>query len=161
MADIFCNNCGLVFDSRVLPCPRCRRCSRCGTRCPKGVERCPRFEHASDADALAELERNLDPSLSANQKTIRWCQRAWENSRLIERLSIWGHLAAALLITICMHVLSELLLTVGIHNLWIRVLVCTLAMFASWLAFLHLLRRGWLRWLLHDGASSQASDSEG
>ena len=153
MADIFCTNCGLVFDSRVVPCPRCRRCSRCGTKCPEGVERCPHFEHELDADALAKLERSLDPGSPANQRAIRSCQRDWENSQLWERLTIWGHIVVALLTTAGTIMLSEVLTVAGMQNLWGRALICTVAIFVCLRTFLWVLRRGCLPWLLRDGAS--------
>jgi hypothetical protein len=119
MADIFCNNCGLIFDSRIVPCPRCQRCSRCGATCPAGADRCPAFDHALDEEALAELERGLDPSSPANQKIIRWCQRAWADSQLFGRLSIWCHLLFALLTTVCTMALAAVVAAAGI-NLRVR-----------------------------------------
>src|SRR5262249_9600467 len=147
MADIFCNNCGLVFDSRIVPCPRCQRCCRCGAKCPAGADRCPAFDHALDDEALAKLERGLDPSSPANQKFIRWRQRAWADSQLFERLNLRGHLLFALLTTVCTMALSEVLAAAGI-NVWVRAILGTLVLIVCLRVFLRLLRRDWSRGLL-------------
>jgi hypothetical protein len=156
MADIFCNCCGLVFESRIVPCPRCMRCSRCGTKCPKGATNCPSFEHALDAASLDELEKRLDPTVSANRKTIRSCERDWENGQLMERLNFWGHAVFAVLAAMWV-VLPELLKAAGIENMWVRVLVGTFLTIASLLGFFRLLRQGWLRVLLRKADREEES----
>jgi len=152
MADIFCNNCGLVFDSRIMPCPRCRRCSRCGAKCPAGADRCPRFDHALDDETLAELQRRLDPSSPANRKIIRWCQTGWADSQLFGGLNIWAHLLFALLTTACTMALNEALTAAGI-SLWVRAALGAFVFLVCLRVFLCLLRWIWSRGLLRGDAS--------
>jgi hypothetical protein len=158
MADIFCNNCGLVFHSHIVPCPRCLRCSRCGSKCPKGAASCPAFAHPLDAESLAELEQQLDPGLTRNQRAIRSCEKDWANEQLLKRLNVWGHAVLALHGLLCLHVVLWLLWA-AIQNLWISVLLATAFAFVSSLGFFRLLRGGWFRVLLRKESGAQGRGS--
>lgn len=150
MADVFCINCGLIFDSHVVPCPRCLRCCRCGMKCPRGTTKCPNCGHPSDLESLGELEKKLDPTLPTNQKTIRSCEWEWENDQLVERFNFWGQLVLALLGAVCTMLLDALLMGAGIQDIWIRGPVCVLTLVASLRGFFTLLRRGWFRGLFRE-----------
>jgi len=151
MADIFCNGCGLVYDSHVYPCPRCQRCARCGTYCKAGENQCSLCEYPSDAQKVAEEEKKLDPLLPANAKAIRSLAIVWENGVLMGRLNLRGKLFVALFCGVYFGVvLGE---TADVEGFWLRASiqgVCGLVLYVLFLGFLRLLRHGWFRWLLRD-----------
>ncbi|MBI2809117.1 MAG: hypothetical protein HYX68_29390 [Planctomycetes bacterium] len=98
-------------------------------------------------DAIAELEQRLDPSLPRNQRAIASCQWTWENGLLMARLNIWGYLAVGILVTSCIF-LKDLLMAIGIENLWVRVFIGAAAFMVSGYGFLAFLRSGWAKGLL-------------
>jgi hypothetical protein len=102
------------------------------------------------------VERTLDPTLPANQKTIRWLQRDWESHQLLGRLNLWGYVVLGLVTATCPTVLSELLKSADV-NVWIRVLVGTVVIVVCARVYPILLRQRWARGLLRE----EPSDSDG
>lgn len=143
MADIYCCGCGLIFDSEFAPCPRCQRCSLCGTKWPASAEKCPCCAYPTDAEAKAELVKRLDPTLPANRKAIRSLEIDWENSLL--RLNFLGMLVQGLLLGV---ILGGLLVARDHVSLWLVYPLGGILLYSWNRAFFRLLRQGWFRWLL-------------
>lgn len=102
-----------------------------------------------NATAVAALEKDLDPNLPSNRKTIASCERDWEKEQLMGRLNIWGYLLPAL-VSSCSVFLQDSLIAVGIKNLWIQGIIITFFVFLSTWIFRELLWHGWMPWFLRD-----------
>jgi hypothetical protein len=162
MADIFCNCCGAIYDSHVRVCPRCRRCPLCGAVVQDGAEHCTTFDHAYVDAKMAGLEKQLDPALPANQKTIRWLERAWENEqqylRVMQRLNFWKVIALTILVSPILTFASiGLCWAIGLDDWSPLGLGLLLFLLAFHVVLPRLLQQGYLHWLLRPETSEHTS----
>jgi hypothetical protein len=145
MAEVLCQMCGSISDSRALACAHCRRCICCGRKLKEQSEECPSCRQPHDAQLVAVLESSLDPKLPRNRWLIRWGERNREGARPVNYFRV----IPAVLVIVAVIVLAIIRMQslIGYNDRresFINFLSCMATLFA----LISLRRRGWFRWVL-------------